>query len=244
MVSILQRMRKVQTHLRRLTRRATQLFAIRLGSGAAILPKDVSRIHMRFAQKIDGGHMGPRPAAPASRAHSCRPIADASSPAELTARTRSKFWRHELVRLKYHNPAVPMTIDRSATAADPATMTVFFTPSGADPQTTSSSPTASTAPTSSTSGAAAPSAYTPADRTATIDMTGRASSDILAEFLRVTNAEPVVPTPEETEQLRVHEEAMARSARESKISADVRENKRREAALLAQARGDVAANAV
>ncbi|GAB7349211.1 hypothetical protein MBLNU459_g8137t1 [Dothideomycetes sp. NU459] len=224
MVSILQRMRKVQTvnmpspplqHLRRLTRRATQLFAIRLGSGAAILPKDVSRIHMRFAQKIDGGHMGPR-----------------------------KFWRHELVRLKYHNPAVPMTIDRSATAADPATMTVFFTPSGADPQTTSSSPTASTAPTSSTSGAAAPSAYTPADRTATIDMTGRASSDILAEFLRVTNAEPVVPTPEETEQLRVHEEAMARSARESKISADVRENKRREAALLAQARGDVAANAV
>lgn len=40
--------------------RYSQLLAIRLGSGAAILPKNVSKVHMRFAAKIDGGHMGPR----------------------------------------------------------------------------------------------------------------------------------------------------------------------------------------
>lgn len=50
MVSIPQRMRKLQT----------KLLAIRLGSGALILPKNVTRIHMRFAQKIEGGHAGPR----------------------------------------------------------------------------------------------------------------------------------------------------------------------------------------
>ncbi|KAH0414018.1 hypothetical protein KCU90_g16126, partial [Aureobasidium melanogenum] len=80
MVSLLQRMRKLQT----------KLLAIRLGPGAAVLPKEISRIHMRFAPKIDGGHMGPR-----------------------------KFWRHELVRLKFHNPAIPMTLDRTAAQTDP-----------------------------------------------------------------------------------------------------------------------------
>ena len=50
MVSLPQRMRKLQT----------KLLAIRLGSGAMVLPKEVTRIHMRFARKIDGGHMGPR----------------------------------------------------------------------------------------------------------------------------------------------------------------------------------------
>lgn len=50
MVSLSQRMRKLQT----------QLLAIRLGSGALVLPKDIKRIHMRFAQYKKGGHMGPR----------------------------------------------------------------------------------------------------------------------------------------------------------------------------------------
>lgn len=58
MVSLPQRMRKLQT----------KLLAIRLGSGALVLPKDVKRIHLRFAQKIDGGHMGPRYALLASPA--------------------------------------------------------------------------------------------------------------------------------------------------------------------------------
>jgi hypothetical protein len=50
MVGLPQRMRKLQT----------RLLAIRLGSGALILPKEVKRIHMRFAPHIEGGHMGSR----------------------------------------------------------------------------------------------------------------------------------------------------------------------------------------
>lgn len=38
----------------------TKLLAIRLGPGAVVLPKEVKRIHMRFAPKINEGHMGPR----------------------------------------------------------------------------------------------------------------------------------------------------------------------------------------
>ena len=48
--SLSQRMRKLQT----------KLLSIRLGSGAFVLPKDIKRIHLRFAPKINGGHMGPR----------------------------------------------------------------------------------------------------------------------------------------------------------------------------------------
>lgn len=50
MSSLSQRMRKLQT----------KLLAIRLGPGAVVLPKEVTRIHMRFAPKINQGHMGPR----------------------------------------------------------------------------------------------------------------------------------------------------------------------------------------
>jgi large subunit ribosomal protein MRP49 len=38
----------------------TKLLSIRLGSGAFVLPKDIKKIHLRFAPKINGGHMGPR----------------------------------------------------------------------------------------------------------------------------------------------------------------------------------------
>lgn len=37
-----------------------KLVKIRCGPGAAVLPKDVTRIHMEFAHKLAGGHMGPR----------------------------------------------------------------------------------------------------------------------------------------------------------------------------------------
>ena len=48
--SLSQRMRKLQT----------RLLAIRLGSGALVLPKEVKRIHMRFAVNWNDGHLGPR----------------------------------------------------------------------------------------------------------------------------------------------------------------------------------------
>lgn len=40
--------------------KSLQLINIRCGPGAAILPPEVTRIHLDFATKINGGHMGAR----------------------------------------------------------------------------------------------------------------------------------------------------------------------------------------
>lgn len=130
-----------------------------------------------------------------------------------------------------------MTVDRTAQPQDIPTMTVFFAPENA--QLTSSSPTGSAAPTSSTSGDKAPSDYTPTERTEIIDMKNRTDEEILRDFMRVTKAQQVEATPDELEELRRLEEQRIRSERESKISLAVREKKKREEALLAQARGEV-----
>ncbi|KAK5110203.1 hypothetical protein LTR62_006199 [Meristemomyces frigidus] len=181
MVSLPQRMRKLQT----------KLLAIRLGSGAAILPKDVKRIHLRFAPRMEGGHMGPR-----------------------------KFWRHELVRLKYHNPAVAMTIDRTALREDPALMSIHF--ASAEALQTSAPDQIAT------------------DSVQTIDMKHKSNSEILEELMKLTKARAVEPTVEENEEIRELEEQRVRSARDSVKSAEVRARVKREQELLEQARGDVA----
>ncbi|OCK88896.1 uncharacterized protein K441DRAFT_708560 [Cenococcum geophilum 1.58] len=99
MVSILQRMRKLKT-----------LLAIRVGPGAAILPKEVAKLNLSFCQHIDGGHRGAR-----------------------------KFWREMLPRLQYRNPGVPMTITRHLDPSLPATLTIFYRRPVATSTTTSPS---------------------------------------------------------------------------------------------------------
>jgi len=74
-----------------------KLLDIRLGPGAAILQTPPARLHLTFARKINDGHMGPR-----------------------------KFWHTYLPRLKYHNPAVPMTVERTDDQEGPATLSVHF----------------------------------------------------------------------------------------------------------------------
>jgi len=165
---------------------------------------------MRFAPNIHGGHYGSR-----------------------------KFWRHELVRLKYHNPAIPMTIDRNVPQEDPAIMTVHFT--SADAQQSSGSPTSAPAPTGSTSGDKTTSDHASTTRTEQISMTDRQASEILADLLRITKAVVVEATPEERETLEELEEARIRSERDSALSLEVRARRKREEALLAQARGEIEA---
>ncbi|KAF2214627.1 hypothetical protein CERZMDRAFT_36614 [Cercospora zeae-maydis SCOH1-5] len=173
MVSLPQRMRRLQN----------RLFAIRLGPGALILPKDVKRISLRFAPKMNEGHMGSR-----------------------------KFWRHELVRLKYHNPSVPMTVDRTALQDEQAVMSIHRQPEGEE-----------------------------VERVETINMKNYHSSEILDALIRLTNARQVEPTEEDLEQLAKLEEQRQRSLRDSKLSQEVRARVKREKELLKQARGDIAA---
>ncbi|WPH03490.1 Hypothetical protein R9X50_00637000 [Acrodontium crateriforme] len=176
MVSLPQRMRKLQE----------KLLSIRLGSGALLLPKEVTRINLQFAAKIDGGHMGPR-----------------------------KFWRNELVRLKYHNPAVSMSVDRTAKAEDPATMSIHF---------------------SSLESAEESAA---AEKVIKIDMKHRNNSEILEELIKATKAREAEPTEEDREEKRVLEEQKVASLAASKLSQEVRARVKREKELLEQARGDM-----
>lgn len=115
-----------------------------------------------------------------------------------------------------------MTIDRTATSQDPAIMSIHF----ASPQQSSSSD----------------SEHLQTERVQTIDMTNRLNPDILQEFIRVTNAYPVEPTPEEKEEIRALEEQRVRSQRDRERSLEVRARLKREKELLEQARGDLGAS--
>ena len=131
-----------------------------------------------------------------------------------------------------------MTIDRSAPQTDPATMTIHFT--SADSQLSSGSATGAPAPTGSTSGDKSTSDHASTTRTEQISMTNRLPAEILADLLRVTKGVAVEATPEEVETLEMLEQARIRSEREGALSLEVRQRKKREEALLAQARGEIA----
>lgn len=137
------------------------------------------------------------------------------------------FWRHELVRLKFHNPAISMSVDRTAAQTDPALLSVHYTNSDAAQ--------------SSSSATSAPSEANSAERVETINMTHSNNSEILQAFVKLTKAYPVEPTAEEKEELASLEEQAVRSAAASKLSAEVRARQKREKELLEQARGDIAA---
>lgn len=148
-----------------------------------------------------------------------------------------KVWREYLPRLKYHNPAVSMTVDRSPEHSGPATLSVFFAPTT---NATSNSATASPAPTSSTSGDKVPSDHTPWDRVEAIDMKHKKAEEILERLMQVTKAQAVVATSEEEVEMRELEDQKARSERDREEVLAYNEKVRQERALLEQARGELA----
>lgn len=195
MVSVINRMRKLKA----------RLFTVRLGAGAALLPKEVKRIHLDFASKFNDGHFGAR-----------------------------KLWRNHLPRLKYHNPAVSMTVNRSQDQAGPATLTIFYA-SSHDPAT-ATSPSATMASVTRNNPI---SSDTPFERTETIDMKHRHESQILAELIGLTKARPVVATPKEAEELQKLADEEKCGALDRARNAVYLERKRQEKALLDQARGAI-----
>ncbi|KAI4177341.1 MAG: hypothetical protein LQ343_000321 [Gyalolechia ehrenbergii] len=180
-----------------------QLLTVRLGAGAALLPRDVKRIHLDFASKFNDGHLGAR-----------------------------KVWRNHLPRLKYHNPAVSMTVNRSQDQAGPAILTIFYT-SPHDPATATIPPR----PTASITQDTPASSHTPFERTKTINMKHRHESDILSELMGLTKATPVVATPKEAVELQKLVDEEKRAALDRARNAAYTDQKRQEKALLDQARG-------
>lgn len=55
------------TPVSKLTTISQQLLNLRMGPGAAILPPEVSQIHMDFAMRTHNGHMGAKYAPPSTK---------------------------------------------------------------------------------------------------------------------------------------------------------------------------------
>jgi large subunit ribosomal protein MRP49 len=108
-------------------------------------------------------------------------------------------------RLKYHNPAIPMTVRRSDDKTFPAILSVFMR--GPPP----SSPPAPTPPSYRPVGPNdemvrwQPDAPRPVpsaeERVVEIDMQHRSEQDIWDEFVKLTGATPIEPTQAEVEEM-------------------------------------------
>ena len=136
-------------------------------------------------------------------------------------------------RLKYHNPAISMTVNRSNNQEGPATLTVYFAP---PPRITSTTASPAPSPSSTT-----PFGHTPADRMATIDMKHKNESEILSRLLELTRGVPYKATPEELDELMEVDVEKRRSERDRDAQAKLNEVRRQEQALLDKARGRIQA---
>ena len=144
-----------------------------------------------------------------------------------------KFWHNYLPRLKYHNPAVSMTVNRRTDQEGPATLTIFF----AHPPSITS---ASSSPIDSSSTVVenySPSTHHPVEREESIDVKHIRDTEIYSLLMGLAKATPVLPTAEEEAELRQLKEDLEQSKQDSIIGAKYRAKMKEEKALLDSARG-------
>jgi large subunit ribosomal protein MRP49 len=133
-----------------------------------------------------------------------------------------------------------MTVNRTEIQSGPAVMTVHFTsPSSASssqpPINSTTTPQTSTAPVATSS----PGPTT--ERTEVINMKHRDESEILSQLMALTKAKPVKATAEETRQLQELQEHEVKSSKDRERMAAVTAERKKEEAILIQARGEVEA---
>ena len=145
-----------------------KLISLRCGPGAAILPPEVTRIHMDFATSFKNGHMGAK-----------------------------KFWRENLPRLKYHNPSVPMIVNRHSRNNKKPTLSIYLR----KPDASTPAPATRSQPSSSRNNMSKATPPDADEKIITVDMTEKHSSHILEYVLAETRAVPIKPTKEEIREL-------------------------------------------
>jgi large subunit ribosomal protein MRP49 len=148
-----------------------------------------------------------------------------------------KFWREHLPRLKFWNPAIPMIVNRTTDQLGPATMTLYFRDDGAPAAAKSELPQ----PSSSSTGHSKAPEPSEGERAVTIDMKNRLSEVILKDFMDMTGAVPVIPTPQEEAEMRDAAELKQRGEIDRERVRKMLEAERREAAMISQARSEAAA---
>ncbi|KAI1461103.1 CI-B8 domain-containing protein [Annulohypoxylon moriforme] len=190
-----------------------KLLAIRHGPGAAILPPEITRIHLDFAKKWNNGHMGPR-----------------------------KFWKDCLPRLKFWNPAIPMLVNRTEDQTAPAKMSIYFRQAAIDSKTPSalisklsSLPLAQQPRSSITNEHPAPEPEE-GERVVTIDMKEAHSDAILEEFIAKTGATKIEPTADDRAEMAQVERRYQKAASDRVIMRKYIDDQKREERMLAIAR--------
>ncbi|KAM4059933.1 mitochondrial ribosomal protein [Hirsutella rhossiliensis] len=183
-----------------------ELINLRCGPGAAILPPEVTRIHMDFALKFNGGHMGPR-----------------------------KFWRECLPRLKFHNPAIPMIINRHDQNQNRPVMTIYMR-DNAKPLSDDAAPPQAIQPPSSRTNLSKALPAGPDERIVQIDMTKRMSTEILQFFIAETRAQALPTTKEDIAELQAIEAHKKQAAVDREQMRQLRAEMKKEQEMLKRAR--------
>ncbi|KAH8435385.1 mitochondrial 54S ribosomal protein mL61 [Aspergillus melleus] len=190
-------------------RKLQSLVNIRVGTGAATFPTAssankefpaITRLHLTYARKIYGGHQGAR-----------------------------HFWRNCLPRLKYHNPAIPMTVRRTDEQDGPAALTIYFAEQASNAASLAASQI-------NDKHAPAPSET---EKSAILDVKNLDYQQIWKKVQMMTGAQEIAATAEEEAEVRKFEQWRQQSDKDRVRMAGLRQAKKDQERMLQEARGEV-----
>lgn len=144
-----------------------------------------------------------------------------------------KFWKEYLPRLKYHNPSIPMIVNRHDQNQLPPTMSIYLRKSDSS-AAASSEPLAQ--PSSSRTNLSKAQPPTADERVVHIDMTNKHSSHILEFFMAETRAVPLQPTNEEITEMQALETLRRNADVDRERVRQLRLEKKKEEDMLKRAR--------
>lgn len=188
-----------------------KLLSIKTGPGAMILPADITRLHLAFARNDFPGNV--------SRHHGAK-----------------KFWREYLPSLKYHNPTVSMTVERSSEATCPAKLTIHYNASAAPktlPETSSNDTSSVQTPTFGNS-------FSNVSQTKEINMKSKSNKEILERFIKVSEAKPAEILPSDIQLKGWIDNIQEKSIKEANIMKLHNAKRKRQEDMMAAARGKTA----
>lgn len=146
-----------------------------------------------------------------------------------------KFWREYLPRLKYHNPAVPMIVNRHDQNETAATMSIYLrNASTSAPAAATSEPLSQ--PASSRTNLSRAQPPTADERVVHIDMKNKHSTHILEFFMAETRAVPLQPTKEEITEMQALEAQRKQADQDRERVRQLRAEKKKEEDMLKRAR--------
>ncbi|KAJ5482919.1 hypothetical protein N7539_006365 [Penicillium diatomitis] len=192
-------------------RKLKTILDIRTGLGAAIFPNPtsatkefppVTRLHLTYARKIYNGHQGAR-----------------------------HFWRNCLPRLKYHNPAVRMTVQQTEDQSLTPSLTIYFAE-----RLSSTAPAIIGSKKISDKHAPAPES---SEKIAVVDLKDLTYKEIWSRVQAATGAEEVRTSAEDEAERKRLDAITAKAGKDRERIQAIRQAKKDQERMLAEARGEV-----